>query len=165
MRKLSFLLMFCTISGCVHTSVVPLAADTIEVTTSAAPACGATGAQNVAFHRAAVETLRAGYDRFIILGGNTQNSVGIIGYSPTVTNTYGSATAYGGPGYANVYGQSTSVTSGGSPIIAGSHDESIVVKMFHEGDPASENAVSARAYLGPNWQMVISASNPNTCTN
>jgi hypothetical protein len=37
---------------------MPLAQDTVQITTRAAPACGADGVQKVAFHQAAVETAK-----------------------------------------------------------------------------------------------------------
>jgi hypothetical protein len=140
------------LAGCARTSVMPLAADTLEVTTSAAPVCGAAGAQEVAIHRAAVETIRAGFDRFTVLNSGGQDNVGVIGYTPLTATTYGS------PGYA------TTTVYGGAPIIAGSHDESVVIKMYHAGDPGGADAISARSLLGPNWSQEVSASNPSTCT-
>ena len=163
MRALLYAIVGASVASCTSTSVVPLAADTIEITTSAAPVCGATGAQSVAFHRAAVETIKAGFDRFVILGQQATNNVGVVGYTALTAHTYGTASAYGGPGYANVTGSATTTYSGGQPIIAGHHDDALVVKMFHEGDPAGADAVSARGYLGPGWQSALSASSVGTC--
>ena len=45
--------------------------DTFKISTNAAPACGPTGARNVAFKAAAIEVIRKGGDKFIIVGDNT----------------------------------------------------------------------------------------------
>mgnify|MGYP005998382035 CR=1 FL=1 len=42
-----------------------------KVSTRAAPACGASGARNVAFRAAAVEVIRRGHDLFVISGDTT----------------------------------------------------------------------------------------------
>lgn len=42
--------------------------DTFKVATTAAPACGPNGARNVAFKTAAVEVIRKGADKFILVG-------------------------------------------------------------------------------------------------
>ena len=57
------------LGACVHSSVIPLSQDTLQITAAAAPVCGMTGAQNYAAQLAAVETLRHGYDRYVIVGG------------------------------------------------------------------------------------------------
>lgn len=61
------------INGCAQTSLVPIAANTYEITVSAAPACGATGAVELASHDAAIATLRNGFDSYIILRGDAQS--------------------------------------------------------------------------------------------
>jgi hypothetical protein len=149
--------------GCTNSSAVPLAADTVQITTSAAPVCGAAGAQSVALRRAAIETINRGYDKFIVVGGGYQNNVGVIGHTPVVAQTAGAATAYGGPGYATAYGNSTTTYSGGQPIIAGSHDQGLVIKLFKNGDPAGANAVSARGTLGPDWKQATTEGTRGTC--
>ncbi len=135
----------------------------MRITTSAAPVCGSTGAQNVAFRRAAVETINRGYDRFVILGGEAQNNVGVVGYTPVQAYTTGSATATGYGNTAFAHGQSTTTYSGGQPIIAGSHDQGLIVKMFKDGDPAGKNALSAREQLGPKWQEAVKESATTAC--
>ncbi|MBS0240291.1 MAG: hypothetical protein JSR89_17900 [Proteobacteria bacterium] len=121
-----------------------------------------TGAQNVALHQAAAETIRHGFDRFIIMGSQYQNNVGVVGYTPVVANTTGSVTAMGYGNSATAFGNATTTYSGGQPIVAGSHNQSFVVKMFKEDDPAGSNAVSARETLGPKWQDAV-AQDSHTC--
>jgi hypothetical protein len=121
-----------------------------------------TGAQKVALQRAAAETIRHGYDRFLIVGSQYQNNVGVVGYTPVVANTTGSVTATGFGNSATAFGNSTTTYSGGQPIVAGTHDQAFVVKMFKEGDSAGANAVSARETLGPKWQDAV-AQDSHTC--
>ena len=131
--------------------------------TSAAPVCGATGAQKVAVQQAAVETIKRGFDRFIVLGGQSQNNVGVIGHTPVIAN---STTTMQGSIYGNnvsAYGNTTTSYSGGYPMIAGSHDQGLVIKMFHDGDPVGANGVSARDVLGPDWQKIVEGGGPRTC--
>lgn len=49
--------------------------DTFKVATNAAPACGPIGARNVAFKTAAIEVIRRGGDRFIIVSDNSDSNV------------------------------------------------------------------------------------------
>jgi hypothetical protein len=51
------------------------------------------GAQKVAYQRAAAETIRRGYDRFVILGGEAQSDIRVVGYTPTTAYTTRTATA------------------------------------------------------------------------
>ena len=141
------------LTGCVGTSVMPFSANTVQITTSAAPVCGGGGAQRVAMTDAAIATISGGYDSFTIDGAQAQNNVGVVGYTPIVANTYSSGS-----------GTSFTTVSGGSPIIAGTHDQSIVVQMFHASDPNSANAISARSYLGADWQKLVAKGFPKTCT-
>jgi hypothetical protein len=143
---------------------MPLAADTIEITASAAPVCGAAGAQSVAVQRAAVETIRHGFDKFVVLGAQADNNVHMAVLPPTQATTYGSGTVTANP-YSNTasyQGSATTTYSGGGPIFFGSHDQSIVIKMFKDGDALGQNAISARSTLGEKWQEAV-AKNANTC--
>ncbi|HUN01029.1 MAG TPA: hypothetical protein PLI96_11180 [Halothiobacillus sp.] len=164
LSKTWILLTGLMMAGCARTSLVPLAANTYEITVSAAPVCGATGAAELASRDAAIATLQSGFDSYVIVGGDAQNSVGVIGYTPVTANTYGTATAYGSPGMATAYGSSTTTYSGGAPIIAGTHDQQLVVHMFHANDPDAANAIPARAILGPDWAALVSKGFPKTCT-
>ena len=59
------------LTGCATTDVQPLTQSSFKVSTRAAPACGASGARNVAFRTAAVEVIRRGHDLFVIEGDTT----------------------------------------------------------------------------------------------
>lgn len=151
------------VCGCASSSTMPLSADTVRIITSAAPVCGPTGAQNVAHRRAAIETINRGFDSFLIVGGQYQNNVGVVGYTPVQAHTTGTATAIGDGNIVTAHGQSTTSYSGGQPIIAGSHDQGLIVRMFREGDPACANAIPARAQLGPKWQKIVTENTSTTC--
>ncbi|MGA7323518.1 MAG: hypothetical protein WBX25_03285 [Rhodomicrobium sp.] len=134
------------LAECASTSSVPLSADTVQINTSVAPICGGTRAASVASKMAAVETLRHGFDRYVILDSRGENNVGVIGYTPTVAQT-----TYGG-------GTATTQVYGGQPIVAGTHDHGLIVKMFKDGDPQGANAIPARQILGPKWAEVVQSS-------
>lgn len=163
-RKLATVVVCSQLLGaCASSSVMDVAGDTIVISTAAAPACGQRGAQDVAVKRAAYETLSRGYDRYVILGAEAQNNVGVVGYTPLVANTYSSGTlnTYGNTG--SYSGSSNTYVSGGQPIMGGTHDQKLAVKMFQATDPAAANAVDARRVLGPDWQKVLAKGPGSTC--
>ena len=131
------------LAACAQTSTIPIAQDAFQITSSAAPICGAAGAQRVAVRQAAVEVIRRGGDRFIIAGA--QGGSQVVGHTPLVVQS----TGYGG-----------GIIYGGAPMVA--HGQGLVVRMFRDGDPAAANALSARAELGPNWAE-IAKSTQLTC--
>ena len=151
------------LGGCASSSVMDLDSKTVQVSTSAAPACGAQGAQRVAVQRAAYETLKRGYDSYVVVGADAQNHVGVIGYTPTTANTYSNGTVNSYGGYGTYSGTSNTYFSGGMPIIAGTHDQGIAIHMFHNGEPGSENAVDAKRTLGPDWQKILAKGPGVTC--
>lgn len=59
------------LSACAQTTVQQMSRDTFKVDTSAAPACGPSGARNVAFKAAAIEVIRKGGDKFILADDRT----------------------------------------------------------------------------------------------
>ena len=136
MRNVILCVVF-ALGGCASASTVPLSQDTFRITARAAPVCGSLGAERIAVKQAAVEVIKHGYDRYMILGAQSQSTV--VGATPiTVQRT----------GYGSGF------VSGGDPIVA--HREGMIVKMFRDNDPAAANALSARATLGPNWQEAAS---------
>ncbi|WP_255471192.1 hypothetical protein [Paracoccus sp. M683] len=56
------------LSACAQTQIQPMSKDSFLVATHAAPACGPAGARNVAFKSAAIEVIRKGGDKFVIVG-------------------------------------------------------------------------------------------------
>ncbi len=83
--------------------------------------------------------------------------------TPVIANTYGSGrlNTYGNT--ASYSGSSTTYVTGGQPIVAGSHNQSFLVKMYHDSDPAGANAVPAKQILGPDWQKLVKKGNIGTC--
>lgn len=151
-----------SLAGCARSSVIPITADTFQITAGAAVVCGAVGAQQVAVKQAAVETIRRGYDKFAVLGAGYHNDVRVVGYTPIVadTSTVATGSIYGN-GFMGTANSHTTV-HGGQPIMGGTHNQALVVKMFRHDDPAGSNAVDARATLGPDWQKTVE-SGANTC--
>jgi hypothetical protein len=144
------------ISGCTSTSVTPLSRDVVQISTSAAPACGRASAKRVALQAAAIETLRQGYDGFVVFGTDYQDDVRVVGTTPV----YGQSTynMYGN----TIYGNSS--YSGGQPIMGGSRTQELTVKMFPRTDPNFISSVDARSVLGSDWQALVEDGAPNTCT-
>ena len=63
------------LAACAQTDIQPMSQDTFKVATHAAPACGPAGARNVAFKTAAIEVIRKGGDRFVILGDQSDSAL------------------------------------------------------------------------------------------
>ena len=134
------------LGGCARGEAVRTSANTMIIQTGAAPVCGGQGALHVAQQLAAIETIRAGYDRYIITGGQAQNNV-VVSHLP---GSYNTTATYGGGFY-----QGTTTYRPGPTIVAGSHDQGLAVVMFREGDAGAQQAVSARAVLGPDWPVKV----------
>ncbi len=117
---------------------------------TAAPACRASGAAEVAQQVAAIETIRAGYDAYIVVGADAENNV-------IATRGPGSVTTSGQGTYGNgqVRYQETSTYNPGMPMIAGSHDSSLAIRMYRSGEAGSEYAIPARDILGPDWEKKV----------
>lgn len=196
MRLLVPLAVAVAVAACANTSVMPISKDTYQITASVDSECGATGAQQIALKRAAVETIRKGYDKFLIVDNEYSNNVRVVGYTPVVAKTTEKTKAttvdkhakaqprHKGPhhkhdhrrkasrdrhanttvhrSHEKIKTRTTTTYSGGQPIIDGTHDQELVVKMFEADDPAGADAVSARETLGPDWQDAV-ASKTTTC--
>lgn len=107
---------------------------------------------------AAVETLRHGYERFIVLGAQNENNVGVIQRAPTSSYTTGTATLYGN----TAYGNSTTTYSGGGPIFYGTNDADLIVQMLTPKDRMFSDGVDAKEVLGENWEKFVE-SGVKTC--
>lgn len=112
--KYTYISFFVSVTGCAGTEAIRTSQNSAIVKASAAPACGGLGAARVAQAAAASETIRAGYDRYIITGSAEANNVTVTQLPGTV-NTYGSVT-YGG-GYGSY--RATSFYSPGSTVYSG----------------------------------------------
>ena len=141
-----FLLAACALlSGCASTSVMQTSANTAEITVDAAPVCGTTGAQKVAYEDAAIETLRAGFDRFI------------IGADAGASNLSGAVTG------ADVTGSPYQSSGISSTTFLFHHHERLFIHMFRPGDAGYDDAVDARSVLGPRWEAKVRNGPPRTC--
>ncbi len=123
------------LAGCAETNIQPLTKTAFAVNTTAAPACGAGGAQKVANKAAAIEVIKRGGDKFVF--GGAQVGSPIVG----MTN-YG----YGNWG------------------VDSAHSQGLVVQMLQPGDPMYKDALSAREILGPKWAEIVKVGIPHTCT-
>lgn len=128
---------------------------------------GAQGAQQVALKTAAIETLARGYDRFVIAGARSANNLRIVGRAPVTANTWSNTTGtvqtFGRSATYSGTGSSTTRIYGGTPIIGGSHDQGLAVRMFKPDDPGYDQALSAKQTLGPKWQEAVQKGAPRTC--
>lgn len=78
MRLSAMLALFAAgliVSACAETQIQPMSKDTFKVATHAAAACGPAGARNVAFKSAAIEVIRKGGDKFVIVGDQTDSGI------------------------------------------------------------------------------------------
>lgn len=139
------------LAGCASTSVTPMSANQVMITTSAAPACGVSGAQKVAAQMAAVETLRRGFERFTIAGMSAENNVRVVSMAPTAAYTTGTFNTFGNM----TTGTARTTYSGGGPIFTGTNDANLVVVMYKKGDAGFNNAVDARGTLGEDWSNKV----------
>lgn len=142
-RTVFTLLVASMLTACARSAVMPLQADMIQVSTSAAPVCGPTGALKVALRQVAIETINRGYDSFIIIGARQGSQ--ITGFTPVTATTVGN----------------TFMLSGGHPLRR--HNQGIVAKLFKAGDPAGAKAISARATLGKDWPKIVKQGTTTTC--
>ncbi len=138
------------LSSCVQSSTMRVSRNQMIIQTSAEPMCGSVGAAKAAQKQAAVETIKAGYDRYIITSAAAANNVTAT-QMPGNYNTYGTINSYGGYGTVNA----TTTYTPGPIIYGGSHDQSIGIVMFKDGEPGSSQAISARDILGPKWAVIV----------
>lgn len=151
MRMFSTLAASILLTACVSTDVTQLTRNEFIISTSAAPACGTSGARRVVNRMAAVETIRQGYDRFVIAGARSENNVRAVNTGPTNAYTTGQATTVGN----TTYGSATTTYSGGGVTYMGSNDADLHVIMLRPGDAGFDNALDARETLGPEWQRLV----------
>ncbi len=154
----TLLIMPIMLFGCASTSVTPLAANTILISTSVESACGGQSAQRLAYNQAAIETIRRGYDLFVIVNSQSSSEIYQVGNMPVYSNTVASGHVAG----QSVFMQGQTSIYGGQPIYDGYHNRELAVVMFRNGDPEGGNALDARAALGPDWQKKIKQTK-NTC--
>jgi hypothetical protein len=141
--SLATLLLF----GCASSSTLPLADNVVKISARTSPICGSQSTERIALQQAAAETIKRGYDKFVIMQARYNENREVIGYTPVVASTTGSY------GYGN-YSANTYVT-GDQPIVGGSNNSGLIVKMFEADDPDAEKALPAREILGPDWKEKV----------
>jgi hypothetical protein len=152
MRELLFAsVAFLALTACASTSVTPIARNQLLISTSAAPACGRSGAIEVANKMAAVETIRRGFQRYMIVAATNSNNVSVHQSGPTYSHTQANTTLYGN----SVYGNATTHYGGQQTIISGTHDTDLGVIMFNPGEPGFNSGIDAKSSLGSEWQKLV----------
>lgn len=151
MKKLSVVIvaLCAAVAGCVQSNAMRVSQNEVIIQTSAAPICGGIGAARAAQKQAAIETIRAGYDRYIIVSAASANNVHAT-QMPGSYQTYGTMNSYGGYGTLNA----TTTYTPGPVVYSGTHDQSVGVRMFRNGEAGSQQALSARDTLGPKWEKI-----------
>ena len=66
--RVLLLLLPVVLAGCARTSTAPVGADTIEITVHVGTICDGGDAERLARRHAAVETIRRGFDDYIVIG-------------------------------------------------------------------------------------------------
>lgn len=132
--KKTVLLSALILAACVETAVQPLTQSSFKIATEAEDMCGAKGTREIAFKTAAIEVIKRGGDRFIVVGDQSRSTV-----------DGGFFTGYGG---FDTYGANM---------------QDMVIQIVGKGDPNYSNALSARQTLGPNWQEIVAKGSPDTC--
>jgi len=142
MRILLITAAVLALSGCATQSAMPLGNDMMQIDVSAAPIYGRAGAMQMAYQTAAKATIKAGYDKFIVVGDNGWNETTAGGAS------FGSFGANATPAYGSASG---SYSSGW-----GTHrhpESSMIIHMFHKGDKGSAKAIDAQQILAQAQQQ------------
>ncbi|MDG1281173.1 MAG: hypothetical protein P8O10_07680 [Pseudorhodobacter sp.] len=118
--------------ACAETSIQPLSQSSFKVSTETE--CGTKTTREIAFKNAAIEVIKRGAEKFIIVGDNSGSKV-----------TGGQFTTYGG-------------------FIAYENNmQDIVVQIVRKGEPRYSDALSAREALGPDWEKIVAKGMPQTC--
>ena len=128
---------FLGLSACATTSVTPIGDQSFLLDVCADAECGSTGAASVATRMAAVETLRQGYDRYMVDGISSSDNTLLL---PTFD-------------IDRLAGETNSVSLGVDRY--GSFDRTLTVRMLRPGNPGYTGAIDARAALGPNWERLV----------
>jgi hypothetical protein len=134
-QMLSAAAILTALAGCASTEVQPLTATAFAISTTAAPACGASGARKVANQAAAIEVVKRGGDRFIFVSQNANSQISGVNINP----------------YAGLQ-------------VYRSNNQGLVVQMLSKGQPGYNNSLSARQILGPEWESIVAQGVPATCT-
>lgn len=139
------------LSACASSSVTQLSRNTAVISTSAAPVCRTTGAADVANQMAAIATIKAGYQRFVVGGFGTANNTRVVTTGPTYATTTGTFNRMGN----TVYGTANTSYGGQSTFVTGSNNAEMQILMLNPGDAGYEQGIDAKLSLGPDWQKKV----------
>src|SRR5687767_3490459 len=78
-------------AACGRGEAIRTSANTMQIQASAAPICGTAGAARLAATTAAIETIQAGYDAYIISGGAARSNTAVV-QEPGTMQTSGTLT-------------------------------------------------------------------------
>ena len=134
-------------TGCARTSTVALDADTIEIAVRVATICDGRDAERLAHRQAAVETIRRGFDDYIVTDSIGDDHAADDAPVTARTTLYGSSDRVLFAEYA--------------PLLA--HHRVLSVRMFSAGQGESGVALSARAVLGDDWEALVRNGASATC--
>ncbi|KAA0972672.1 hypothetical protein FPY71_02110 [Aureimonas fodinaquatilis] len=140
--------------SCTSSSTILTSSNTALVQTRGAPVCGSVRTAAVAQKQAAIETIKAGFDRYKIIDASSTNNVSV---RSTAGSYHTTATARG-----NTYNAVTTYEPG-IPIVSGRHEMSISIRMFHENEREAAQAIPAREILGPKWLELTKVGRIGTC--
>ena len=124
-------------TGCARTSTTPLDADTIEIAVRVGAICDGADADRLARWQAAVETLRRGFDDFIVV--DSAGGDHVADYAPVTART-------------NLYGHTGTLFREDAPLLA--HRRVLTIRMLHAGEDDSGESLSARAVLSSDRETV-----------
>jgi hypothetical protein len=100
---------------------------------------------------AAVATIKAGYQRFVVGGFGTQNNTRVVSTGPTYSNTTGTFNQFGN----SVSGTAHTTYGGQMTYLAGSNNAEMQIIMLNPGDAGFDDGLDARATLGSDWQKKV----------
>ena len=138
-------LLIAAIAGCANTGVIPLSANTAQITVESTGACTSTQTQQLALKHAAVTTLQRGFDRFVITSVGDSSKLAAIHQPTTATRRGNTTTITGG----TQWWESPKTT--------------LTVEMYRATERESEKALDARSVLGHDWAKIVHEGAPNTC--
>ena len=133
-------------TGCARTSTTPLDADTIEIAVRVGAICDGADADRLARRQAAVETLRRGFDDFIVV--DSAGGDHVADYAPVTART-------------NLYGHTGTLFREDAPLLA--HRRVLTIRMLRAGEDDSGESLSARAVLSGDRETIATGGAPATC--
>ena len=141
------------LTACVSSSVVRVSKDTAIVRVNADADCDGNSAARAAQLQAAIETIKAGYESYVVLDANARDTVRV----ERLPGGYETKTKASG----NTYVTKTTYVPG-RVVRSGSYEQVLEIKMF-KGGRRNDDAISAREVLGPRWQEFVNKGKIDTC--